>query len=231
MKSYCRIIFVLVVFAQAASGQIDTSYNVQKVLMEALSKSAAEIVTPGNDDEDDDDGKPITLEYLIEHPSNIMFLKIDLRATPIKKLPAGFDNLSDLTFIIITNLPAKASFDFEDAINTISGLSSVKDLYIINNGRGFRTIPSSIGQMTNLKRFVCYNNALETLPTEIGNLENLEELSLEMNRLSSLPPSLGKLKALKRLGLDENPLERSQCGKLEALLPGCNVTCAQPSKK
>jgi len=226
MKTYWCILFFIAVIAQTASGQVDTAYNVQKVLMDAFRQSAKDSLS-SVDADDADDGKPLTLEYLIEHPSNVRLLAIDLRTTPIKKLPAGFDNLSDLTFIIIMNLPAGASFDFDDAINTISGLSSVEDIYIIKNRGGFKAIPSSIGQMTNLKRLVCYNNALVTIPTEVGSLENLEELSLEMNRLSQVPPSLGKLKQLKRLGLEKNLLSRAQCSKLEALLPGCTVTYSQ----
>lgn len=174
---------------------------------------------------EEDNEKPMTLEELIEHPSHVFFLVIDLKANPIKKLPVGFENLSDLQFIIIMNLPEGASFDFEDAINKISQFSDMEDLYIMNNQKGFLSIPASIGQMTSLKRLICYNNAITQIPPEIGDLSNLEELSLEMNNLSNLPVSIGKLKKLTQLGLVKNNIQKSECSKLQTLLPQCKIIC------
>ncbi|HHH75478.1 MAG TPA: leucine-rich repeat domain-containing protein, partial [Phycisphaerae bacterium] len=48
---------------------------------------------------------------------------------------------------------------------------------------------------------------LESLPTEIGNLTNLRELNLAFNRLTSLPPSIGKLANLEHLHVGLNRLE------------------------
>lgn len=151
--------------------------------------------------EEEDAPLPQTLEEKILNPSGIHVLLIDLKAHPISKLPEGFDNLSDLQFLVITNLPDGARFDFDDAFNTIARLPNVKDLYVINNGKGLRAIPASIGQMSELKRLTCYNNAITTIHADVGNLESLEVLSLE-----------------------ENPISPAQYAALQTALPECTIT-------
>ena len=110
--------------------------------------------------EEDDGPIPQTLEEKILNPSGVYLLLIDLQKHPISKLPEGFDNLTDLQFLVIGNLPEGGRFDFEDAFNQIAKISSVRDLCVINNGKGLRAIPASIAEMTELKRLVLYNNAI-----------------------------------------------------------------------
>jgi hypothetical protein len=49
------------------------------------------------------------------------------------------------------------------------------------------TLPSSIGNLTQLQKLTLYNNNLTTLPTEICNLTQLHTLQLSSNQLTTLP--------------------------------------------
>ncbi|KAL6628820.1 L domain-like protein [Neocallimastix californiae] len=69
-------------------------------------------------------------------------------------------------------------------------------------------IPSSIGNLTNLKFLYLNNNKLNgTIPSTIGNLKNLEILILSDNKLEGeIPYSIGKLSKLEYLVLSNNKL-------------------------
>jgi hypothetical protein len=174
-------------------------------------------------DEDEED-LPRTLEEKILRPTGIHILFIDLKAHPIEKLPDGFDNLTDLEFLVIENLPEGAHFDFDDAFNTFARISGLRDLYIINNGSGFRAIPSSIGGISSLKRFTCYNNTIVSIPPEVRKLDSLESFSLEHNSITTLPPLFAELSKLKKLGLEKNAIPPADCAALQLSLPDCKIT-------
>lgn len=200
--------------------------SLMKNLNKGFKESMAEMVKdkPPVGEAEEDNNKPITLEEMIEHPAHAHFLMVNLKSNPLKKLPENFENLSELNFIIIANLPDGASFDFEDALNKISNISTVEYLYIINNRGGFGNIPTSIGQMTALKKLVCYNNSISEIPAEIGNLGNLEELSLGMNKISFIPSWLERLRTLRLFELQKNNIRPADYDKIHNLLPNCKVT-------
>ena len=70
------------------------------------------------------------------------------------------------------------------------------------------SLPSSLGNLTNLQRLDLYDNELwGAFPRSLGNLTNLTYLNLGDNELSgSLPSSLGNLTNLQQLGLFDNKL-------------------------
>ncbi|CAN5419076.1 hypothetical protein BH10BAC2_BH10BAC2_18410 [soil metagenome] len=75
-----------------------------------------------------------------------------------------------------------------------------------NNLNG--TLPSSLGNIINLRFLKLWNNDLSgTIPTELGNLSNLSNLDLHQNHLTgSIPSSIGNLNNLTILGLHLNQL-------------------------
>lgn len=69
------------------------------------------------------------------------------------------------------------------------------------------TLPSEIGNLTNLRILWLEQNNLTGLPPEIGNLNNLEILWLDNNPLIGLPTEIGNLTNLKALWLQETDLQ------------------------
>ncbi|XP_077251996.1 uncharacterized protein LOC143891261 [Tasmannia lanceolata] len=78
----------------------------------------------------------------------------------------------------------------------------------LSNNALFRTIPSAIGNLTNLVTLYLYNNNLSgPIPKEIGNLKNIVELDMSSNILiGSIPSTLGNLTNLSLLDLYNNNL-------------------------
>lgn len=71
-----------------------------------------------------------------------------------------------------------------------------------------RSIPDTIGNLSNLRELDLSDNNLETLPESIGYLKKLEELYLSGNRnFRRLPDSIGDLENLETLELEETNLE------------------------
>jgi Leucine-rich repeat (LRR) protein len=70
------------------------------------------------------------------------------------------------------------------------------------------SIPSEIGNLTNLERLYLYDNQLTgSIPPEIGNLTNLTYLNLHDNQLTgSIPSEIGNLTNLTYLSLHDNQL-------------------------
>ncbi|NQU66937.1 MAG: leucine-rich repeat domain-containing protein, partial [Candidatus Marinimicrobia bacterium] len=73
------------------------------------------------------------------------------------------------------------------------------------------SIPSELGNLTNLQVLHLYNNQLSgSIPSDLGNLMNLTYLELSYNQLTgSIPPDLGSLTNLELLLLYNNQLSGS----------------------
>jgi internalin A len=98
------------------------------------------------------------------------------------------------------------------------------------SAKGLTSLPSTIGQLTDLRTLDLRNNRLKRLSEVIGQLSGLEELYLYENQLTSLPESIGRLKSLAILGLSDNQLINlpSEIERLQGLrilfLSGNNLT-------
>lgn len=81
----------------------------------------------------------------------------------------------------------------------------------LSNNNLTGSIPSVIGNLTNLTQLQLFNNQLSGgIPTQIGNLTNLTSLGLENNLLSgTLPTSISNLTILSSLTLSGNQLTDS----------------------
>jgi len=87
----------------------------------------------------------------------------------------------------------------------IRKLTFLKGLYIYND---FISIPTEIGNLTNLSSLTINETNLTNLPPGIWELKNLSILDLSRNKLSTLPPEIGRLKNLTKLDLSWNKLSR-----------------------
>ncbi|WP_281239387.1 leucine-rich repeat domain-containing protein [Flavobacterium praedii] len=93
-----------------------------------------------------------------------------------------------------------------DEINQLSKLEGLMVVAYRNSSYG--SIPSSIGDLTNLKYLQLQGFGLTgAIPISIGKLTNLEELILAGNFLNEpIPSEIGKLTKLTNLNLNWNPL-------------------------
>jgi Leucine-rich repeat (LRR) protein len=72
---------------------------------------------------------------------------------------------------------------------------------------GLTQIPTSIGQLTNLKILDLSENRLSEIPASIGQLTNLQKLWLNNNQIKTIPISLQNLTLLQELDLRDNNLQ------------------------
>jgi Leucine-rich repeat (LRR) protein len=74
------------------------------------------------------------------------------------------------------------------------------------NGKNLKSIPDSIGNLTNLRYLDIGNNSLVKLPDSIAKLVHIEKLLLRRNKFSTLPEFICNFKKLILLSMNENQL-------------------------
>jgi len=80
------------------------------------------------------------------------------------------------------------------------------NLDVLSIRGNLQQVPSSIGDLTNLRHFHIYMASLSTLPDEIGLLTKIEVLSLLNDGLDSLPETITNLSPTRACYLDQNRL-------------------------
>jgi len=158
------------------------------------------------------------LEQAFLTPEKVTHLSLNKFDPGIKHLPSQIGSLVNLK-----ELEISCQENLEDLPKEIGNLKKLEKL-IIDNGNGCQmniTIPSSIGQLQNLKILILYGaidpreigsrkpvppSKIKRLPEGIAKLQNLEELNLGRNGLQTVPVEIASLKKLKRLALDYNDI-------------------------
>lgn len=79
-------------------------------------------------------------------------------------------------------------------------------LAFFNNLEKFQELPSSLGNLRNLKFLNLNVNILQQIPTTIGGCLSLGVLSLRHNKIQQLPMEIGRLERLQVLDLIDNNL-------------------------
>lgn len=102
----------------------------------------------------------------------------------------------------------------------IGELTNLQRLYLMDNN--LKALPKEVGLLSNLRTLDLRHNQLGTLPSEIGKLVNLRNLYLRSNQLTTLVPEIGDLRNLKDLLLRDNklsslPAEIGRLTKLEVM--------------
>ena len=86
------------------------------------------------------------------------------------------------------------------------------------------TLPSEIGQLTNLTGLSLHGVQFTTLPSEIGKLTKLTELQIEKNPLTDTDlEHLKPLKSLKRLDVRDTKVTIAGVEAFRKALPNCEV--------
>ena len=89
--------------------------------------------------------------------------------------------------------------------------------WLILTDNRIQTLPSSIGQCTQMQKLMLAGNELHDLPDELANCTQLELLRLSANRFSSLPNWLLAMSKLAWLAIAGNPLTDSFEAAREAI--------------
>ena len=107
-----------------------------------------------------------------------------------------------------------SDYDLTNLPSSIGNLTQLRELVLTRNN--LKSLPSQIGNLRKLKYLDLSNNDLTKLPDSIGNLTKLRELDLGVNQLTSLPESFSNLTQLKELDLIYNNLNSlpKEFGKL-----------------
>jgi internalin A len=99
---------------------------------------------------------------------------------------------------------ALSSMNLKTIPDSIGQLSNLQMLFLHENQ--LTTVPEAIGQLSNLQKLYLSNNQLTTVPEAIGQLSNLQELYLYNNQLTTVPEAIGQLSNLQKLYLYNNQL-------------------------
>ena len=87
---------------------------------------------------------------------------------------------------------------------------------------GIMKLPTEIGELLELREFICTGNSIIEIPATIGNCKELRFLNFASNRIVAVPSEIGELKKLTKLDLRHNaiallPPEIGNCDNLEYL--------------
>ena len=132
-------------------------------------------------------------------------------------------NILEKEYDIATTIELDLSCNMLKSLpDSIGMLSNLQELYLYYNN--LSSIPESILILTNLQVLSLTNNNLTSLPDSIGILSNLKTLYLNYNNLTSLPESIGMLSNLKYLYLSHNKLTRIWVDKKPCFLSIATLT-------
>ena len=95
---------------------------------------------------------------------------------------------------------------YAEALKRIEKARKTRATRLNLTGRGLKTLPPEIGQLSSLQELNLEENQLATVPDSLGQLSGLQNLYLGLNQLTMLPDSLGQLNSLWELDLQGNQL-------------------------
>jgi len=137
--------------------------------------------------------------------------------------------ICDLTGTTVVKIDFNSSGNDEPRLvdsvpSEIGNLTNLTELRLDNNR--LTELPPEIGNLTNLTNLSLYNNNLTELPPEIAQLTKLTEFRLDNNRLTELPPEIAQLSNLASLDLEDNDLTQlpPEIGNLTNLTQIGNLT-------
>ncbi|XP_015906556.1 leucine-rich repeat-containing protein 47 [Parasteatoda tepidariorum] len=153
----------------------------------------------------------ISYNKLLKLPAEVKNLKklkfLDVSHNMLSELPEGLSDLSELQSL-------NASFNNINKVPSVSLLTKLVSLNISHNK--FEELPVTICD-SNLIHFTdisANNNLISSIPTEIGNISNLKVLDLGENQITCVPGELGSCTKLKELNLKGNKLQDKRLLKL-----------------
>lgn len=171
---------------------------------------------------------------LIEVPQSVWRLNLDTPEEAKQNVTFGSDDRwwdqADLTKLLLSSnklevlsedvrlLPGLLVLDVHDNLlrsipASIGELTQLQKLTLSHNN--LKELPPEVWSLRNLRCLQLQHNLLQELPEEVSQLCDLEEMDLSNNQLSTIPDSLGGLAGLVKLNLAQN--------KLKSLPPGIST--------
>ncbi|MEH1857867.1 MAG: hypothetical protein V7L21_07690 [Nostoc sp.] len=115
------------------------------------------------------ENESVRVLQLIDRAAKEKWTELDLSGMGLTELPQEIGRLTHLT-ILLLNHSASRCRDFSQRSSIIS-----------SNDNNIKSLPSEIGNLTNLQFISIRNNKLTTLPKSFGKLVNLKKLNLSQN--------------------------------------------------
>jgi len=149
----------------------------------------------------------------IRCPRNKHIERINLQFNQLTQLPKRIPRNRHLQSLWLGHNNLSTGID----AHILRRLKTVTDLNLYNTK--LTSLPSTIGQLTQLETLDVYYNQLHKLPREIGKNLALKQLALSYNQLDSLPDEIGKLTQLEALYIRKNSLAKlpARIDELKAL--------------
>lgn len=151
-------------------------------------------------------------QWLAQDPTIASMTTLKLDTKGLKAIPPEIERFKNLIELEISYCWSLSSLPSE-----IGNLTNLQKLLLIYTG--LTSLPSEIGNLINLQELQVIRNKLSSLPPEIGNLTNLQILNAYRNKLASLPLEIDKLTNLRQVNLRTNELTvlPKEIGKLTNL--------------
>jgi len=133
--------------------------------------------------------------------------ELDLRSMRLTELPEAIGQLTHLRKLDLGHAPLKR-YEEKNMLRTLpKSLGSLTQLLSLNlSFNSLIELPASIGNLTQLRSLDLSSTFRKTLPKWLGKLAHLDSLDLSYNQLTDIPASLVQLGHLKTLRLNHNPL-------------------------
>lgn len=128
------------------------------------------------------------------------FKKLILNHNGFKKIPA---NISKLKGLITLDLSFQ---DFPTLPDEITDLPKLSYLRVAKN-KNLKSLPVSLGKLTNLEILEFGGTSMQELPKSIGNCINLKNLTGNACQLKAIPAEIGMLTEMRDINLGHNKIE------------------------
>ncbi|BFP43444.1 hypothetical protein FGF1_42890 [Flavobacteriaceae bacterium GF1] len=155
-------------------------------------------------------GNLTSLQSLVLHNNEINVLPPEIgNLKSLIQLDLTFNNLNSLPSRVgeLENLQSLSVYGSRQLASIPTQIGDLTQLINLNLGWcNLSNIPSSLGNLTNLIDLRIDENRLQEIPQEIGNLVRLRTLQLQKNRLAQLPSEMGMLDGLLVLYIQENQI-------------------------
>ncbi|KAI9651092.1 hypothetical protein NHQ30_001129 [Ciborinia camelliae] len=130
-------------------------------------------------------------------------ISLKLANNRLKSLPSYFGLFRSMRTL---NISSNFLEEFPEFLCNMSGLVDIDMSF-----NGISDLPIEIGKLTNLERFVITNNRLKgSLPSTFGDLVNLKEVDVRYNMLSSID-IIATLPKVEQISADHNAVSVCEC--------------------